>query len=78
MIPKKVEMMGMTLFYQTRVVRHNAAGVRRGASIVAVGKALAAARHSLRVRSTGLLGLLPAGLASGLVDNERQANDEHR
>jgi hypothetical protein len=27
--------------------------VRRGASFVAVGKALAAARHCLRVRSTG-------------------------
>jgi hypothetical protein len=56
----------------------NAAGVRRGASFVAVGKALAAARHFLRVRSTGLLGLLPAGIASGLVYNESQANDEHR
>jgi hypothetical protein len=48
----------------------NASGVRRGASFVAVGEALAAARHFPRVRSTGLLGLLPARLASGLVDHE--------
>jgi len=43
----------------------NAAGVRRGASVMAVRNALVVTRHFLRVRSTGLL----AGVRHGIVES---------